>query len=113
MHENNKTKNVNKDYKTFCNSQKISVVCSACNKRNNWADTGVFSRSCNSVVHKKCSLLKQAKLLELKRDRISFLWECSICMKDKFPFHSVDNMDIVDPLIQNSHVNAKKQQTLY
>ena len=110
LHENNKTKSINKDYNTFCNSQKISIVCSVCDKRNNRADTSVFCRNCNSVVHKKCSRLKQAELLELKRDRVSFLWECSTCMKDKFPFHSVDNMDIVSGSF-NSNFSCKCQKT--
>ena len=69
--------------------------------------TGVFCRNCNSV-HKKCSRLKQAELLGLKRNRVSFLWESSTCMKDRFPCHSADNMDIVGPLTQTSHINAKK-----
>ena len=73
----------------------------------------MFCRNCNSVVHKKCSRLKQAELLELKRNRVSFLWESSTCMKDRFRCHSADNMDIVGPLTQTSHINAKKQQTLY
>ena len=106
LHENNKTKNINKDCNTFCNSQKISVVCSVCDKRNNRADTSASCRNCNSVVHKKCSWLKQAKLLELKRDRGSFLWECSTCMKDEFPFHSVGNMDIVSGSF-NSNFSCK------
>ena len=29
-------------------------------------------------------------------------------MKDRFPCHSADNMDIVGPLTQTSHINAKK-----
>ena len=32
LHENNKTKNQNKDYNTFSNSQKISIVCSIVQK---------------------------------------------------------------------------------
>ena len=109
------TKNVNKDYNIFCNSQKISIVYSVCDKRNNWADTTVFCKNCNSVVHKKHSRLKQAELFELLRDkelrdRVSFLWECSTCMKDKFPFHSVDNMDIVSGSF-NSNFSCKCQKT--
>ena len=55
---------------------------------------------------------KKGELLELKRQKVTFLSECSKCTKDKSPFHSVDNMDIACLLIHNSHVNAKKQ-TLY
>ena len=95
---------------TFCNSQNISIVCSVCDKRNNRAGTGIFCRNCNSVVHKKCSRLKQAELLELKSKKVSFLWECSTCMKDKFPFHSLDNMDIVSGSF-NSNFSCKCRKT--
>ena len=70
LYENNKTKNENKDYNSFCYSKNISIVCIVCDKGNNTADTGVFSMNCNSVVHKKCSRFKQAELLELKRNRV-------------------------------------------
>ena len=59
------------------------------------------------ILFNKCSRLKQAELLELKRDRVSFLWECLTCMKDKFPFHSVDDTDIVSEFFNSNF----KQQT--
>lgn len=75
--------------------------------KNNRADTDVFCRNCKSVVHKKYSRLKQAELLELKTIRyISFLWQRLTCMKEKLSPNSLDDMDIVGPLIQTSHVNA-------
>ena len=69
MHEN-KNQSKYKDYNTFCNSQKVSVICCVCNKKNNRADTGVICRNCNFVVHKKCSSLKQAERLELRSNKV-------------------------------------------
>ena len=75
--------------------------------KNNRADTDVFCRNCNSVVHKRYSRLKQAELFELKTIRyISFLWQSLTCMKETLSPNSLDDMEIVGPLIQTSHVNA-------
>ena len=61
LHENIKTRNKNKDYNTFCKSQKISVVCSVCDKRNSRANTGVFCRNCKVRCHKTTNFVLESE----------------------------------------------------
>ena len=73
----------------------MSRTCSICSILLSKNNPGIPCFCCNSKVHVKCS-----KLADPKNSFHNYKgkWECSNCMKDKFPFADIDNKSLTDLL---------------
>ena len=72
---------------------KYNSQCNVCSNSVNQPKAAIPCPSCNHLIHKKCTNLTPNVITQLKNNLN--VWECSSCMKNKFPFSQEDDFDIV------------------
>ena len=69
--------------------------CSVCKRKINKPNKGIPCKCCNSLIHRKCSGIKNSELNSCSKINIIKNWECLSCMMDKFAFTGMEDEDIL------------------
>jgi hypothetical protein len=103
----------NKFEKLFDNKKKdliipnitdLSNTCSVCTKTLYNKNKGIPCNMCNALIHRKCTKLKVKELINLIKNDLPS-WECSACIKLKFPFSDIPDCEIEEQTF-NSNFNC-------
>ena len=94
----------------------LSKICTVCNVKLHKSNPGIPCLSCKSSIHVKCS-----NIANTKNTFYQYYgnWQCSICAKDKFPFHNLKEGELIDlyyepkqKLTQSVDIRLKKDTSI-
>ena len=73
-----------------------------CSKKVKAPNKGIYCKSCDSLVHKKCSSLSTTDIIQLKKRRNHY--ECPCCAKNKFPFTDLQDNEISEMMFNSNFI---------
>ena len=74
------------------NKQEFHKKCSCCSNLVAQPNSAIPCPSCLSLIHQSCSKLKKREIDQLKKS--PNIWECPVCMSNKFPYSKSDDVEL-------------------
>ena len=85
-------------------NNKFIDTCRICTKKLNKHATGIPCTECKSLIHVKCTNVKDISKVY---HTFKGTWQCKLCLSEKFPFSDMDN-NILNELSYNSNLKRRK-----